>query len=237
MRKVITALSLCASVLLSACASFHPNPTPTATLDKFKYQQTVQGVTIGIDPYFAPTKTQAVFDNDFEEHEMLALLVHTAVPEDNAYTITKTAITICDSNGKTFAPIDWKAAGQCVGRGYGYTVLWFFGTGIPGVIISAVHTAGVNRDIEKDLAAREFRCGPLKSRDCQGFIYYNLEAYKSKYPTDMTANITVENIKTKEPISFNIPFQPTAGWYGEIMPVQARPKVTAPPPDADPWWR
>jgi hypothetical protein len=216
MKKKISATLLSLLILISGCASFNPNPTPNISLDKFKYQQTVNGVIVGIDPYFSPIKTKGIFDNDFEEHAMLALFLNTAVPEENTYSITKSDITISDtSSGKTFAPIDWKEAGQCVGRNYGYTVMWFFVGGLIGVIPSAIHTANINSEIENDLATREFQCGPIKSNDAQGFLYYNLEPYKDNFPKDMTANITVQNVKTNEPINFSITFQPEAGWYGE----------------------
>lgn len=230
--KKLFALPLLCLFLSTGCASFHPNPTPNLSLDKFQYKETEKGVTVAIDPYFAPIKTQAIFDNDFEDHEMLALLLHTSVPDGDEYAVTRKDITIGDGAGKVFKPVGYKEAGQCVGRGYGYSVLWFLGTGFPGLFISAIHTASVNINIENDLKAREFQCGPLKTKDCQGFLYYNLEPYKHKTPQEMKANITVENIKTKEPINFNITFAPTAGWYGEVMPLKPlkdSPAKAAPP--------
>ena len=232
--KKLLALPLALLFLAAGCASFHPNPTPNVSLDKFQYKETEKGVTIGIDPYFAPVKTQSVFDNDFEDHEMLALLLDAQVPELGEYEIKNTALVLTDDAGKKMVPCGWQQAGQCVGRGYGYAVLWFFGTGFPGLFISAAHTASVNIAIENDLKAREFVWGPVKEKEAKGFAYFNMESYKHKSPAQMKAHITVENIKTKEPIKFDITFAPTAGWYGDVMPAAPAPPKLVPAKASNP---
>ena len=230
--KKLFVLSLVSSLLFSACASFNPNPTPTMSLDKFQYKEAVKGVTVAVDPYYSPVKTKGVFDNDFEGHEMLALLLDTATPDGSEYSLQKESIAITDGDGKITKPCTWQDAGECVGRGYGSSVAWFFITSFPGLIISAAHTASVNTDIETDLRNREFKygdCSPAKT----GFVYFNMEKYNDKVPARMTAIITLQNAKTKEPVKFAIPFSPEAGWYGNIEPQEHKTPVKIAPANND----
>jgi hypothetical protein len=146
MSKLLLVLS-CFSVLVAGCASYKPNNVPEAGIDKYKYRDSRQGLTVAVDPYYHPTKTQAVFDNDFREHGLLALNVIAVSSDENKYILKRSEISVSDGkDGARPERVTAPKAGEMVARGYGDAWLWFFAT-IIGAIPSAAHTSNINDEI------------------------------------------------------------------------------------------
>ncbi len=211
-RKLVAA-ALCVSVILAGCASYKPQMKSARDLDKCPYKQEFSGVSVGLDPYYTPAKTRGVFDNDFKDHELLAVNMMVFCPGGKTYRLKKSDIVLKDDSGKEFKPVDYKTAGDMVGRGYGYTVLWFFIGGIVGLIPSAIHTASVNTDIENDLKAAELPDNLEMTAPTKGFVYFSMEPYgKEGAPSHMTAQLQMEDLDTHEVLNYSIGFDPNAGW-------------------------
>ena len=211
--KRMLSLLLVNCFLLSGCASYKPNQQPMATIEKCKCQQTLTGLTVGVDPYYVPNRTQWLFDNDFKDHELLAVNFVMSCPDGKEYSVKKSTITVADNNGRVFKPVSGKVAGDMVGRGYGMTVLWFFVGGIVGLVPSAIHTASVNTAIENDLIKAELPEDAMIKSLTHGFVYYDMEPYgKQGAPKEMKANLKLIDTATQETLAYEIKFDPNANW-------------------------
>ena len=211
--KKLGALLLCISFLSAGCASYKPNIASDARMEQCNNcKQTQGGVTVGLVPYFNPARTMGVFDNDFKDHELLALDLMMDCPDGKDYTCKKADITVSDSNGKTLKRVDGKEAGNMVGRGYGTSVVWFFVGGVVGLTISAVHTSSINTKIENDLMRVELPENVKVKGLSHGFVYFDMAPYKKTGPPkEMSANVKLLDDATNQELAYSVKFDPNAG--------------------------
>ncbi len=200
-NDTLRGISLFMACLLTGCASYTP------TLVKMypsgpNVNKVVQGdLTLYVEEYVTPEKSEAAFDTEMAEEGVLPLLI--LVENNGQQTLeVKTADILVrgDDVLKPLTPEEAadKASRSAVGKAIGWSMIVPI-IAIPiAVIASASHTSKVNLKMVADFNVKAFQDGAiLPNKDRSGFLFLELEE-DMQDTSGLTLEMTAKNIETGE---------------------------------------
>ena len=200
-NDTLRGISLFMACLLTGCASYTP------TLVKMypsgpNVNKVVQGdLTLYVEEYVTPEKSEAAFDTEMAEEGVLPLLI--LVENNGQQTLeVKTADILVrgDDVLKPLTPEEAadKASRSAVGKAIGWSMIVPI-IAIPvAVIASASHTSKVNLKMVADFNVKAFQDGAiLPNKDRSGFLFLEIEEGMQD-TSGLTLEMTAKNIETGE---------------------------------------
>ena len=213
LRKVIVGFSLIAAVLLAGCATYDPvasrglplRPDPSGA----NVRKAAQGdLTLLVQEYATPEKSQEAFDTKLAEEGVLPLLIQVENTGQEPYEVKATDIIVRGAavlKTLTAEEAASKAERSAVGRALGWSLIVPI-IGIPiAVVASAMHTNKVNKQLVQDFAAKGFQDGIITpSKDRAGFLFFELDKGR-KDLSGLSLEMTAKNVVTGEPVTITAP--------------------------------
>lgn len=194
--------------LFAGCASYTP------TLAKLNASgpnigKAVQGdLTLYVDEYATPEKSQKAFDTKLAEEGVLPLLIQVTNEGRDPYEIKVADIVVRgDAPLKAITPEEaaGKAKRSAVGRAVGWSLI------VPIIAIpiaaaaSATHTSKVNKQILQDFSQKAFQDGVIAPhKDQSGFLFLELEKER-KDLSGLSLEVTAKNLVTGELVAVAMP--------------------------------
>ena len=200
-NNIFQGISLFIACLVTGCASYTP------TLVKLEpsgpnVTKTIKGdLTIYVEEFVSPSKSETAFDTDMAEEGVLPLLIQVSNGgEDPCEILAEDIIVRGDSVLKPLTPevAADKASRSAVGKAIGWSLIVPI-IAIPvAVIASASHTSKVNLKMVADFNAKAFQDASLQpNTDHTGFIFLELEEGMQD-TSGLTLEMTVRNVGTGE---------------------------------------
>jgi hypothetical protein len=205
---IFKGIALVVGVVLTGCASY----TPTLVrLDPSgpNVGKAVQGdLTLYVEEYATPSKSEIAFDTDMAEEGVLPLLIQVANAGEEAFEVRGEDILVRgDDVLKTLTPAEAadKASRGAVGKAIGWSLI------VPIIAIpvaataSALHTSGVNKKIVADFTAKAFQGGVVEpNNNHTGFLYLELpEGVEGT--SGLSLELTAKNVATGEIMNLTAP--------------------------------
>lgn len=196
------------SILVAGCASYTP------TLAKLNASgpnigKAVQGdLTLYVEEYATPEKSQKAFDTNLAEEGVLPLLIQVTNEGQAPYEIKGADIVVRgEAPLKALTPEEAasKAKRSAVGRAVGWSLI------VPIIAIpiaaaaSATHTSKVNKQIVQDFSQKAFQEGVIAPhKDHSGFLFLELEKEQSDL-SGLSLEVTAKNLVTGELVALAAP--------------------------------
>ena len=213
LRNVIVGFSLITAVLFAGCATYDPiasrglplRPDPSGA----NVRKSVQGeLTLLVQEYATPEKSQEAFDTKLVEEGVLPLLIQVENAGQEPYEVKATDIIVRGATVlKSFTPEEAasKAERSAVGRALGWSLIVPI-IGIPiAVVASAMHTSKINKQLVQDFAAKGFQDGIITpSKERAGFLFFELDKGR-KDLSGLSIEVTARNQVTGEPVMIVAP--------------------------------
>jgi len=200
-NNIFQGISLFTACLLTGCASYTP------TLVKLEpsgpnVTKTIKGdLTIYVEEFVSPSKSETAFDTDMAEEGVLPLLIQVSNGgEDPCEILAEDIIVRGDSVLKPLTPEEAadKASRSAVGKAIGWSMIVPI-IAIPvAVIASASHTSKVNLKMVADFNAKAFQDTTIQpNTNHTGFIFLALEEGMQD-TSGLTLELTAKNAGTGE---------------------------------------
>ncbi len=200
-NNIFQGISLFTACLLTGCASYTP------TLVKLEpsgpnVTKTIKGdLTIYVEEFVSPSKSETAFDTDMAEEGVLPLLIQVTNSGQEPFEVKLNDIFVRgDSVLKPLTPEEAadKASRSAVGKAIGWSMIVPI-IAIPvAVIASASHTSKVNLKMVADFNAKAFQDTTIQpNTNHTGFIFLALEEGMQD-TSGLTLEMTVKNVGTGE---------------------------------------
>jgi len=208
-NNMMKGLSVLMSCSMLACASYNPSMVRVDSEGPNLIMASNGGVTINIEEFATPEKSQKAFDTDLAKTGVLPLLIHVENNSDGPFDVKNKDIVVREGNRplKSLSPEEAasKAKRSAVGRAIGWSLIVPI-ISIPiAVVASSMHTSKVNKAIIADFAAKAFPDVIIPSkRDKSGFLYIELPDGRENL-SGLTLEVKTTNILTKESVIITSP--------------------------------
>ena len=183
MRKngLIGIVLLVIGLVLSGCASYSPSLVRMEPTGPTTSRQASGDLTLYIDEFATPEKSEKAFDTNLVKEGVLPLLIQVQNNSQYPYEVKKMDIVLQETGtNTTLSPLTSeqtakKAKKNAVTRAIGWSLIVPI-IAIPvAVTASAIHTSKVNKQIVQDFSAKGFPDGTiLPNKDRSGFIFFEL---------------------------------------------------------------
>lgn len=212
-RNVIVGFSLITAVLFAGCATYDPIASRGLPLrpesSGANVRKAVRGdLTLLVQEYATPEKSQEAFDTKLAEEGVLPLLIQVENAGQEPYEVKATNIIVRGAAVlKSFTPEEAasKAERSAVGRALGWSLIVPI-IGIPiAVVASAMHTSKINKQLVQDFAAKSFSDGSvMPNKERGGFLFFELEKGR-KDLSGLSLEVTARNLVTNEDLIIAAP--------------------------------
>jgi hypothetical protein len=220
--------------LLTGCASY----TPTLVrLDPsgLNVSKAVKGdLTLYVEEYATPSKSEIAFDEDLAEEGVLPLLIQVVNGGQDPYEATADDIIVRgDTVLKPLTPAEAasEAKRDAVGKAIGWSLI------VPIIAIpiaataSVIHTSKVNKKVVADFSAKAFQGGAIQPhQDRSGFLFLALENGMHDL-SGLNLELTAKNVETGEVMVMTVPV-PAASFTQKAIAISPS---ESPGPPASPW--
>ncbi len=192
---------LAISLIFAGCASYAPSLVKLNPSGPNVRKATKGDLTIYVEEYATPEKSQRAFDAELADGGVLPLLILVENNGQQPYDVKVTDIVVRGASSlKALTPEEaaTKAQRSAVGRAVGWSLIVPI-IGIPvAVIASSMHTSKVNEQIVRDFAAKGFADGAIMpNKERSGFLFFQLEEGQ-KDLARLTLEMAARNAATGE---------------------------------------
>ncbi len=169
------------TVLVSGCASYSPSLVRLEPNGPTMSRQVSGDLTIYIDEFATPEKSEKAFDANLVKDGVLPLLILMENNGQHSYEVRKMDIVVQDETSNsmltslTTEQAATKAKKNAITRAVGWSLI------VPIIAIpvaataSAIHTSKVNKQILQDFSAKGFPDGTIMpNKDRSGFVFFEL---------------------------------------------------------------
>jgi hypothetical protein len=200
-NTIFQGISLFIACLLTGCASYTP------TLVKMdpsgpNVSKAVQGdLTLYVEEYVTPEKSEAAFDTEMAEEGVLPLLILVENNGQQTLEVKRADILVRGDDvlkGLTPEEAADRASRGAVGKAIGWSMI------VPIIAIpiaataSAMHTSKVNLKMVADFNVKAFQDGAiLPNKDRSGFLFLEIEEGRQD-TSGLTLEMTARNVETEE---------------------------------------
>ncbi len=179
-RSVGIAL-LVIGLVLSGCASYSPSLVRLDATGPTTSKQASGDITVFVDEFATPEKSEKAFDTNLIKEGVLPLLVQVQNNSPYPYEVKKMDIIVQEAGSNTaLTPLTpeqaaKKAKKSAVTRAIGWSLIVPI-VAIPvAVTASAIHTSKVNKQIAQDFSAKGFPDGTvMPNKEQSGFLFFEL---------------------------------------------------------------
>jgi len=212
-NKVVSGFSLIAALFIAGCATYdlavaRGSPVRLNLSSPNMGKASSGDLTIYVEEYATPEKSEAVFDTRLVDEGLLPLLILVTNGGQEDYEGNATEIVL---RGKTMlnALTSEKAASRAgrsaVGRALGWSMIVPI-VSIPiAVVASATHTNKVNKQIVQDFVAKGFPSGVIMpGSERSGFVFFELEPVR-KDLAGLSLEVITRNTTTREQVTIAAP--------------------------------
>jgi hypothetical protein len=200
--NIFRGFSLFMAFLFTGCASYAPVLTKLDPSGPNVSKQVNGDLTIYVEEYATPEKSEKAFDANLVEEGVLALLLSTENSGKGSYEIKTSDIVFSNGNAPLRALSAEEAASKAersaVGRALGWSLIVPI-ISIPiAVAASAIHTSSVNDKIVQDFVAKRFQDGTInRNKQLSGFLFLELEEGR-KDLSGLNLELAARNMTTGE---------------------------------------
>lgn len=194
-------ISLITACLLTGCASYTPTLVKLDPAGPNVSKAVSGDLTIYVEEFVSPSKSEIAFDTDMAEEGVLPLLIQVSNGgEDPCEILAGDIFVRGDAVLKPLTPEEAadKASRGAVGKAIGWSLI------VPIIAIpiaataSAVHTSGVNKKMVADFKAKAFQDASIQpNTNHTGFLFLELEEGMQD-TSGLTLEMTAKNIGTGE---------------------------------------
>ena len=215
-------------MLLSGCASYSPSLVRLEPGGPTTSRQVSGDLTIYVDEFATPQKSEKAFDTNLIKEGVLPLLIQVQNNGQHPYEVKMMDITVRENDTHTvLRPLTPeqtanKAKKNAVSRAIGWSLI------VPIIAIpvaataSAIHTSKVNKQILQDFSAKGFPDGTIMpNKDRSGFVFFELPKGR-KDLSGLNLQIASRNEVTGESLTIASPL-PAA----TFKPIKAAPTTEA----------
>lgn len=194
-------ISLVMAFLFTGCASYTPTLVKLDTSGPNVSKAVKGDLTVYVEEYATPSKSEIAFDTDMAEEGVLPLLIQVVNGGQEAFEIHGGDVIVRgDEVLKPLTPEEAadKASRGAVGKAIGWSLIVPI-IAIPvAVTASALHTSGVNKKIVADFMAKRYEGGVIEPNSNRtGFLY--LELPEGLQDTSgLSLELTAKNVGTGE---------------------------------------
>jgi hypothetical protein len=206
---IVRGFSLFMTFLFAGCASYAPVLTKLDPAGPNVTKQVNGDLTVYVEEYATPEKSEKAFDANLVEEGVLPLLLSTENSGKDSYEIKTSDIVVSDGNAALKALSAEEAASKAersaVGRALGWSLIVPI-ISIPiAVAASAIHTSNVNDKIVQDFAAKGFPDGTISpNKQLSGFLYVELQEGR-KDLSGLNLELTAKNMTTGQNVTIITP--------------------------------
>jgi len=212
------------ALFVSGCASYSPSLVRLEPNGPTMSRQVSGDLTIFIDEFATPEKSEKAFDGNLVKDGVLPLLIQVENSGHHSYEVKKMDMVLRDEiDNSTLAALTpeqaaSKAKKNAVTRAVGWSLIVPM-IAIPvAVTASAIHTSKVNKQIVQDFSAKGFPDGTIMpNKDRSGFVFFELPKGR-KDLSGLHLQITSRNEVTGEFVTVSSPL-PAA----TFKPIKATP--------------
>jgi len=217
-KRVVRGMSLITALCLASCASYDPvvKGLPSALDPSGPNVRKAEGgdLTLYVEEYATPEKSQAAFDTKMTDEGVLPLLIRVESRAQQGYEVKASQVVLRGQTPvKALTPEEaaGKAERSAVGRALGWSLIVPI-IGIPiAIAASATHTSKINTQIAQDFAAKAFSDGTIvPNKERGGFVFFELEKGR-KDLSGLSLEVTARNLVTNEDLIIAAPL-PTASF-------------------------
>ncbi|MGI0014985.1 MAG: hypothetical protein ACREBU_16320, partial [Nitrososphaera sp.] len=168
------------ALLASGCASYTPTLMRLDPSGPNAKKASIGDLTLYVEEYGTPDKSQRGFDTDMAAQGVLPLLVLVENSGQHSYQINTSNIVVRGNTtlkALTSEEAAIMAQRNPVGRALGWSLIVPIISIPVAVAASAIHTSSVNRQIVQDFASKTFREGTLApNKELSGFLFFEMES-------------------------------------------------------------
>lgn len=211
-KNVLRGISLITVLCLASCASYDPvvKGLP-ATLDPSgpNVAKAEGGdLTLYVEEYATPEKSQAAFDTKMTDEGVLPLLIRVESRAQQDYEVKASQVVLRGQTPmKSLTPEEaaGKAERSAVGRALGWSLIVPI-ISIPiAIAASATHTSKINTQIAQDFSAKAFADGTIApNKERGGFVFFEFEKGR-KDLSGLSLEVTARNLATNEDLIIAAP--------------------------------
>lgn len=186
---------------LVGCASYAPSLVKLNPSGPNIKKAVAGDLTLYVEEYATPEKSQRAFDTDMANESVLPLLISVENSSRDAYEVKAMDILVrgdAPLKALTVEETAGKAGRSGVGRALGWSMIVPI-IAIPvAVAASAIHTSKVNDQIVHDFVAKSFTDGEIMpTKERSGFVFFELTDASTDL-AKLTLEMTAKNITTGE---------------------------------------
>lgn len=204
-------IGLVITIFLSGCASYSPSLVRLEPNGPATSRQVSGDLTIYVDEFATPEKSEKAFDTNLIKEGVLPLLIQVQNNGQHPYEVKMMDITVRENDTNTvLRPLTPeqtanKAKKNAVSRAIGWSLI------VPIIAIpvaataSAIHTNKVNKQIVQDFSAKGFSDGTIMpNKDRSGFVFFELPKGR-KNLSGLNLQIASRNEVTGESLTITSP--------------------------------
>jgi hypothetical protein len=202
---------LVVGLVLSGCASYSPSLVRLEPTGPTMSKQASGDITVYIDEFATPEKSEKAFDTNLVKEGVLPLLIQVQNNSPYPYEVKKMDITLQETGLNTaLIPLTpeqaaKKAKKSAVTRAIGWSLIVPI-VAIPvAVTASAIHTSKVNKQIAQDFSAKGFPDGTIMpNKELSGFLFFELPKGR-KDLSGLNLQVTPRKAETGEFLTITSP--------------------------------
>jgi hypothetical protein len=185
------AATICATLVVVACASYTPQPPTLLRFQSAAVKAEHLGFGVGASPHLDPQRNQEVFQADLKRAGILPLQIVLRNNSPSAITISRQSFRLRYSTGSEQLPASPDEVAARLESSAG-VIGWTLAFGLTGFLASSTQQGEVDRARRADLRNKELWDITLKPGDTvQGFLFYLVPANISG---DIKATLLVSTV-------------------------------------------
>ncbi len=196
-------------MMLAGCASYAPSLVKLNPSGSKVTKMSKGDLTVHVEEYATPEKSQRAFDTDLANERVLPLLIVVENHGQQSYDIRVAEMAVRGSQPlRALAPEEaaGKAGRSAVGRAIGWSLIVPI-VAIPvAVAASAMHTSNANQQIVQDFTAKAFVDGELTAnKERSGFVFFEVQENTEQELTGLTFEMTAKKASNGEMVQLAVP--------------------------------
>lgn len=172
MRRAV-ALLVCASILVSGCASYTTTTLAVPGSGEMRAQKAESDVLVGADPYVQVERQKAVFDADLGGEDVIP--VRLLVRNDSArrLLVRPSSMTLALPDGAQIPSAGATAVAAKLDQGVGEVIGWGIAFGIIGMLAASANKDSVRAARLQDYRSKELpEVSLAKGESAHGFVFF-----------------------------------------------------------------
>lgn len=195
-------------LIITGCASYAPSLVRLNPAGPNVKKATQGGLTVYVDEYATPEKSERAFDADLATQGVLPLMILVENNDQQPYEVKSMDFVVrSDMSLKGLSPEETagRAGRSAVGRALGWSLIVPIISIPVAVAASAIHTSKVNEQIVHDFAAKWFPGGIIMpNKELSGFLFFELPEGR-KDLAGLTLEMIGKNVGTGELVKISTP--------------------------------